>query len=451
MRVVESPKTRYVAVGDADVAYQVLGDGPVDLLYFYGLGSHIEVFWGVPEFAEFLQRLASFSRLIFFDRRGTGASDGVARNAIPTWEEWTEDVAAVLDAAGSERAAILAAADAGPIAVLFAAMHPERVSALVLVNSSARYPVDDDYPAGASPDEIDALVNLLGAGWGTPELISIVNPSMAENVEYLEATARMARAAATPRTAAAQYDYIFRSLDVRQLLPLIQVPTLILHSATSPIVPVEHGRYLAEHIEGATFIELPGGDIFAITPNNYVVAVEIAEFLTGERPTVEIERVLTTMLFTDIVASTELAASLGDNRWRSLLDAHDRTVRDQLRRHRGREIKTTGDGFFASFDGPARAIRCAQAIIEATKKLDTTLRVGLHTGEVEVRGDNLGGLAVHIAARVGALAGPGEVLVSSTVKDLVVGSGIEFTDRGEHQLKGVPDTWHIYQVTGPHP
>jgi class 3 adenylate cyclase len=438
----------YVAVGEADVAYQVVGDGPVDLLYFYGLGSNIEVFWGVPEFAEFLKRLASFSRLIFFDRRGTGASDGVPRNAIPTWEEWTEDVMAVLDAAGSERAAILAATDAGPIAVLFAAMHPERVSALALLNTSARYQVADDYPGGASPDEVDALVQLLGAGWGTPELIRLTDPSMADDVEYLQSTARLARAAATPRTAAAQYDYILRTLDVRQALPLIQVPTLVLHSVASPIIPIEHGRYLAEHIEGATLVELPLGDIFAITPNNYVVAVEVAEFLTGERPAVEIERLLTTMLFTDIVGSTQRAASLGDERWRTLLDAHDRTIRDQLRRHRGREIETSGDGFFASFDGPARAIRCAQAIVEAVGTLGIELRVGLHTGECEVRGDHLGGLAVHIAARVGALAAPGEILISGTVKDLVVGSGIEFTDRGEHELKGVPGTWKLFAPKG---
>jgi len=446
MSMDQFPKTQYVAVGDTDVAYQVVGDGSLDLLYFYGLGSHIEVFWAVPEFAEFLQRLASFSRLIFFDRRGTGASDGVPRNAIPTWEEWTEDVLAVLDAAGSERAAILAAADAGPIAVQFAAMHPERVSALILLNTTARYMIDDDYPAGASPDVIDALVKLFAATWGTPELIRQTDPSMADHAAYLESTARMARAASTPRTAAAQYDYILRSLDVRQALPLIQVPTLVLHVAASPFIPIEHGRYLADHIEGATLVELPGADMFAVTPDNYVIAVEVAEFLTGERPTVEIERVLTTMLFTDIVGSTERAASLGDQRWRSLLDAHDRTVRDQLRRHRGREIETSGDSFFAAFDGPARAIRCAQAIVDATEALGIELRVGLHTGEVEVRGDHLGGLAVHIAARVGALAGPGEVLVSGTVKDLVVGSGIEFLTRGEHELKGVPGSWPLYAI-----
>jgi len=332
--------------------------------------------------------------------------------------------------------------------VLFAAMHPERVTALILLNTAARYPFADDYPPGASPDAVDALVALLGDTWGTPELISLTDPSMADDMEYLQSTARMARAAATPRTAGAQYDYILRTLDVRPALRLIQVPTLVLHVGASPIVPIEHGRYLAEQIDGATFLEIPGGDIFAVTPDNYVVAVEVAEFLTGVRPTVEIERLLATMLFTDIVGSTERAATLGDERWRLLLDAHDRTVRDELRRFGGREIDAAGDGFFAAFDGPARAIRCAKAIVEATGRLGIELRVGLHTGECEVRGDGLGGLPVHIAARVGALATSGEVLVSGTVKDLVVGSGIEFTNHGEHELKGVPGSWKLFAVEG---
>ncbi len=440
------PETRYVAVGDADVAYQVLGEGPIDLLYFYGLGSHLEMCWYLPEVAEFLDRLASFSRLIYFDRRGTGASDGVPRNAIPTWEEWTADVEAVLDAAGSERAAILAAADAGPVAVLFAAMHPERVSALVLVNTSARYPVADDYPAGAPPEALEAMVEMLGGMWGTPDLIAVTDPSMAGDPEYLQAGARMARAAATPRTARAQYDYILRSLDVRHVLPHLQVPTLVMNVTDSPIVSADHGRYLAEHVPGARFLEVPGGDIYASTPGNYAIATEVAQFLTGEASEIEVQRRLSTMLFTDIVGSTERAASMGDQRWSHLLDAHDRAIRDQLRRLAGKEIATAGDGFFAAFDGPGRAIRCAKAIVAATSDLGLELRAGLHTGEVEVRGDTLGGLAVHIAARVGALAAPKEVLVSRTVKDLVVGSGIEFADRGSHQLKGVPGTWDLFAV-----
>jgi class 3 adenylate cyclase len=323
-------------------------------------------------------------------------------------------------------------------------MRPELVSALVLFNTTARYLQADDYPIGAPPEAVDALVQIIATGWGTDELTRSANPSMADDAEWIRFTSRAIRSSATPRTAAAQFNYILRN-DVREALPLIQAPTLVLHVGASVLVPITHGRYLAEHIDGATFVELPGGDS-TTTPELYVIADEVAEFLTGERPVVEIERVLTTMLFTDIVGSTERAASLGDERWRVLLDAHDRTVRDQLGRHRGREVETSGDSFFASFDGPARAIRCAQAIVKATGTLGVELRVGLHTGECEVRGDHLGGLAVHIAARVGALAASGEVLVSGTVKDLVVGSGIEFIDRGEHQLKGVPGSWKLFAV-----
>jgi class 3 adenylate cyclase/pimeloyl-ACP methyl ester carboxylesterase len=438
----DRPKTRYVAVGDADVAYQVLGDGSLDLLFCYGLGSHIEFNWQVPVVAEFLDRLASLFRLIIFDRRGTGASDGVPRTAVPTLEDWTEDIAAVLDATGSQRTAILATIDTGPIAILYAAMHPERVSALVLLNTFARFIEADDYPIGASPEALDAFVEMVAAAWGTPEFLALANPSA--DSEFLHLTSQVLRASATPRTAAAQYNNVLRN-DVREVLPLVQVPTLVLHVKEQPASPVDLGRYLAEHIDGATFVELPGGDL-SFTPANHVVVDEVVEFLTGERPVIEVERILSTVLFTDIVASTERAASLGDRRWRSLLDAHDRAVREQLRRFRGREINTTGDGFVASFDGPARAIRCAQAIIEVAGKLGVELRAGLHTGECEVRGDDLGGLAVHIAARVGALAAPGEVLVSGTVKDLVVGSGIEFAERGENALKGVPGSWKLFAV-----
>lgn len=443
---VKSPETRYVSVGDADVAYQVLGKGPPDLLYSYGMGSHIEFAWESPAYAEFYDRLASFSRLIMFDRRGTGSSDGVSRAAIPTWEEWAEDIVAVLGAAGSDRAAILAATDSGPIAILLAAMHPELVSALILFNTTCRYLYADNYPIGAAPEAVDALVGMLSAGWGTDELTRLANPSMSEDAEWIRFTSKAIRASATPRTAAAQYDYILRN-DVRQALPLIQAPTLVLHARDNVLVPIAHGRYLAEHIEGATFVELPGGDSTS-TPELYVIADEVAEFLTGERPVLKAERILTTVLFTDIVGSTARAASLGDQRWRSLLDAHDRTVREHLHRFRGREINTTGDGFVASFDGPARAIRCAQAITEAAEALGVRVRGGLHTGECEVRGDDLGGLAVHIAARVAALAAPGEILVSGTVTDLVVGSGIEFNERGEHELKGVPGTWRLFAVQG---
>ena len=442
----ERPETRYVAVGDADVAYQVIGEGPKDLLFFYGLGSHIDLFWDNPVASRFIQRLASFCRMIIFDRRGTGASDSFARSAIPTWEEWTDDVLAVLDAAGSCQAAIFATVDSGPIAILFAAMHPERVSSLILLNVAARWLVADDYQIGASLESVDPFVEMIETMWGTNELAGVTNPSMANDTAFLDSLAKIMRASATPRMAAAQYDYILR-VDVRHALPLLEMPTLVFHLREHAFISVEHGRYLADHIKGARFVALSGGDA-TLTPDNDVIADEIIEFVTGERPAVEVERILTTVLFSDIAGSTSRAATLGDRRWRLLLDAHDHAVRDQIQRFRGREVNTTGDGFVVSFDGPARAINCAQALVDATANLGIDIRIGLHTGECEVRGDDLGGLAVHIAARVVALAGPGEILVSSTVKDLVVGSGIEFADRGEHDLKGVPESWRLFAVAG---
>jgi class 3 adenylate cyclase/alpha-beta hydrolase superfamily lysophospholipase len=439
-------ETQYVSVGDADVAYQVLGDGPPDLLVFNGLGGHLELAWQVPNQSEFFTRLASLGRLILFDRRGTGMSDGVPRDAIPTWEDLAEDAGTVLDAVGSTRAVILAQAETGPMAVLFAAMHPRRVAALVLVSTYARYQVADDYPIGVSTEAIDAIVAMVQAKWGTPELVRLAMPSRVDDVEFLERTSTMLRSSATPRTAAAQFDYLLRRLDVRPALPLVQVPTLVLNARDSVLFPAAQGRYLADRIEGAKFVELTGPDMGFNADNAAAIAGEIAEFLTGERP-VEIERILATVLFSDIGDSTATAASLGDRRWRSLLEAHDRAVREQLRRFGGREINTTGDGFIASFDGPARAIRCAEAILEATRALGIEVRAGLHAGECDVRGEDLGGLAVHIAARVAARAGPGEVIVSGTVKDLVVGSGIEFRDRGDHELKGVPGTWRLFAVS----
>jgi class 3 adenylate cyclase len=400
--------------------------------------AHLEMFWEVPESAEYLRRLASFSRLIFFDRRGTGASDGIARNAIPTWEECAEDVMAVLDAVGSERAALLASLDSGPIAIMFAAMHPERVSSLILVTTSARYSFAEDYPIGVALEDVEAMVAFLGETWGSLDMARITNPSLPPAGDLVKRLARVIRCSATPRTAAAQFDVTLRG-DARQALPLVQAPTLVLHALENAIVPVEHGRFLADNIEGARFVELAGGDV-GLTPATYQLIDEVAEFITGERPVVEVERILTTILFTDIVGSTERAAALGDQRWRAALDEHDQAVRDQLGRFRGREVNTTGDGFVVSFDGPARAVRCAQAIIDATARAGLELRIGLHTGECEVRGEDLGGLSVHIAARVAALAESGEILVSGTVKDLVIGSEIDFVDRGERGLKGVPGT-----------
>ena len=443
------PETQYVTVGDSDVAYKVFGDGPVDLLYFYGLGSHVDIFGEEEGSARLLDSISSFSRLVYFDRRGTGASDGIAIDAAPTWEVWTEDVRAVLDAVGSERAAIFASRDAGPIAMLFAVAHPARVSALVLANTSARFLVADDYPIGLGHEIIESQINLVQSLWGKPDFVRLMNPAVAEDAGFAREYARRLRASATPRTAAAQYRYIMESVDVRAVLPLIQAPTLVIHTSHNPIVPLEHGRYLAEHVAGAKFVEVPGrGVSFNDDQVRDIALDEISQFLTGERSLVDIDRVLTTVVFSDMVASTQRAAALGDARWHRLLDDHDRAVRDQLRRFRGREIKTMGDGFLVCFDGPARAIRCAQAIIGAARELDVEVRVGIHSGECEIRGDDLAGLTVHVAARVGALAGPGQVLVSRTVVDLVAGSGIGFSDRGEHELKGVPGTWRLFSVQG---
>lgn len=439
-------ETRYVSVGDADVAYKVVGEGPRDLLYFSPLGGNLDLLWGPAFQADFVGQLAASCRVILFDRRGTGVSDAVPRNVIPTWENLSEDAGVVLDVVGAERAAILATAETGPMAVLFAATHPDRVSALALANTYARYLADLDYPMGFAPDAFEHLLQMTLDQWGSIEFAKFAVPSRSDDVDFLEMVAMTMRSSATPRNAVAQYEYLAHNIDVRSVLPLIQVPTLVLHTRETPWPTLEIGRYLAQHIDGAKLVELPGADIGMAGDHMEALTEELVEFLTGERP-VEINRILTSVLFTDIVDSTAQAAALGDRRWRALLDAHDQTVRVQLQRFRGREIKTTGDGFLAAFEGPARAIRCAQSIVEATRSHGIELRAGMHTGECEVRGEDLGGLAVHIAARVGATAVAGEVLVSSTVKDLVAGSGLSFENRGEHDLKGIPGKWRLFAVT----
>lgn len=442
----EPPDTQYVTIGDADVAYQVFGDGPRDVLLGNSLGGHVDVMWQVPDEAEYLTQLSKFSRVLHMDRRGCGASDSLAWNAAPTWEEFAEDITTVLDAAKSAVTDIIAVNEVGPIAILFAAMHPERVGSLVLINTAARYIEADDYPIGVAPAALDAIIESIATSWGKEEIAAATNPTRAHDREFIKGVARQFRASATPRTAAAQLRYFLTSMDVRAFLPLVQAPTLVLQVRESPFIVFSHGQYLAEHIPGATLIDMPGGDMNP--PYGPEAVSDIAEFLTGDRVLVDPERILTTVLFSDIVASTERAASLGDKRWRSLLDAHDGIVRAQIRRFRGREINTTGDGFVVSFDGPARAVRCAQAIVSATREHGIDLRVGLHTGECEVRGDDLGGLAVHIAARIGAFATTQQIVVSGTLKDLVIGSGIEFDDRGEHVLKGVPGIWKLFSVRG---
>jgi class 3 adenylate cyclase len=437
----EYPTTNYVPVGDSDVAYQVVGDGACDMLCVYPLGTHLDLVWSSPLHAKPLSVLAANGRVILLDRRGTGASGRLTGTTMPTWEKLSEDILAVLDAAGSTRTAIMGSVETGPIAVLFAAMHPERVSSLTLRTTTARYPQAPDYPIGVPHDMAEGALELLAKTWGTEELARLLYPS-ASDPDVLRQAALLHRASATPREAVAQYRYFIRNVDVREVLPLVRVPTLVVHSQDSALIPISHGRYLAEHIPGARLVERPGGDV---GPDDEAVGL-IVEFVTGTRPSIEADRVLTTLVFTDIVSSTERAAALGDLRWRGLLDAHDRVVREQLRRFRGREVNTTGDGFLASFDGPARAIRCGREIVEAAASLGVDVRVGVHCGECEVRGADLGGLSVHVGARIGALAEAGEVLVSQMVKDLVSGSGIEFQHRGEHELKGVPGSWELFAV-----
>jgi class 3 adenylate cyclase len=432
-------------VTGADIAYQVLGDGPLDLVYLNGLTEHIDMQWEHPLMARFLERLASFSRLIIFDRRGAGASDPVPLDALPTWEEWTEDLRTVLDAVGSERTAIYAELDAGPVGMIYAATHPERTSALILGNTSARYTQAEDYPEGFSAEAVEEIAKWFGATWGTEEFIARTFPSMASDPAFLRWRAKLMRATATPRTAEAQYRYIF-GFDVRSVLSTIAVPTLVLHRSNFALVPIQHGRYLADHIPNARFVEVAGGDAWFFTKDAEEVLDEVAEFLTGVSPPGAPDRMLATVLFSDIAGSTKRAAQLGDRSWRALLDAHYQILRAELDRFDGREVVTTGDGLFATFTGPARAISCALAMRDAIQALGIEIRVGLHTGEVEVDGENLAGIAVHIGAKVAAAAQPGEVLVSRTVADLVAGSGIPFQNRGVHRLKGVPGSWQLYAV-----
>jgi class 3 adenylate cyclase len=444
--VIELPEIKYARIGDADVAYAVFGGGSRDLLICSGLGAHVDLIWQISKAAEFLQKLAKFRRVIFMDRRGSGASDPVPLMAVPTWEEMAEDIMAVLDVTGSDVADLLALNEVGPIAILVAAMHPERVGSLVLINTAARYAAAADYPIGVESDVIRAIGDVMASTWGSEDFAAVTDPDQANDPEFVKTLARMHRAAATPHTASAQFKYLLESMDVRQFLPLVQAPSLVLQATESAFTYLEHARFLADHLPAATLVEMPGGNMtMPFAPN---AISEITEFLTGERPPIEVDRVLTTILFTDIVGSTERAAQEGDRRWGQILEAHHQAVRAELRRYRGVEIDTAGDGFFATFDGPARAIRCACAVRDSVRSAGVEIRVGLHTGEVQIFGDTYSGLGVHIGARVGAQAGAGEVLVSRTVVDLVVGSGIAFTERGEHELKGVPGRWKLFSVVG---
>jgi class 3 adenylate cyclase len=410
-----------------------------------GWVSNIDQFWTEPSFARFLHRLAAFSRLIVFDKRGTGLSDRVPVEELPTLEERMDDVRAVMDAAGSERAALLGHSEGGNMCILFAATYPDRASALVLVGSYAKRIRSDDYPWAPAWDERIREIEETERSWADPDVVRTLAPSRAEDAGFVAWLTRYLRASASPKAGAGLLR-MNSMIDVRDVLPTIRVPTLLVYRSHDRDVNVEEGRYIASRIHGARLVELPGQDHLMWTGNADAIADEVEDFLTGTRRGPEPDRVLATVLFTDIAGSTARAAEIGDRAWKQLIDRHDEAIRRQLDRWRGREVETAGDGFLATFDGPARAVRCATSVVDAVRELGLDVRAGVHTGEVELADGNVRGIAVHIGSRVAALAAPGEVLVSRTVVDLVAGSGIAFTDRGEHSLKGVPSVWQLFAV-----
>jgi pimeloyl-ACP methyl ester carboxylesterase len=441
------PETRYTRNGDVNIAYQVVGDGPLDLVFVHGWAWSFDPGWDMEPIARFYRRLASFSRLILFDKRGTGLSDRVPPDNLPTLETRMDDMRAVMDAVGVERAAVLGHSEGGAMCALFAATYPARTKALVMVGSPARTMWAPDYPLGATDEELEELERSILEGWNADlvrALLQVYGPSIVDDEEQVRAYARAAARGASP-TAAAALTRMSAMVDVRHVLPVIRVPTLVLHRADE--VLADASRYVGERIPGARVVEVPGTDHMPWLGDQERILEEIEEFLTGVRPHPALDRVLATVLFTDIVGSTELAADLGDRRWRDLLEQHNTLVRRELDRFRGRELSTAGDGFLATFDGPARAIACACSIRDAARRLGLQIRFGLHTGELELAGSEIRGIAVHTGARVVGKAGPGEVLASSTVRDLVAGSGLEFEDRGSHELKGVPGEWRLYAVS----
>jgi class 3 adenylate cyclase len=440
------PETRYARSEDVSIAYQVVGEGELDLVLAFQFVSHLDLVWESPLQAAFIQHLASFARVILFDRRGVGLSDPVDRPA--TLEERMDDVRAVMDAAGSERAALLGMSEGATVCMLFAATYPERTSGLVLWGAMARSTAAEDYPWASTREAVlEANDELIAPLWGQGATIEIFAPSLADDPRARELQARYERQAASPKQVN-QILHMFLDTDVRDALPLIQAPTLVLHRRGDHAVNVGAARWLASQIENSTYVELEGEDHAPWVGDTRPPLDEIEAFLTGVRPAVKPDRVLATVLFTDIVDSTRLVEEMGDRRWRELLAEHQDLVRRELGRFQGREVKTTGDGFLAIFDGPTRAVECAKAIADEVPALGIQVRAGLHSGEVELIDDDVGGIAVHIAARICALAGSGKVLISRTVRDLTVGSGMELEALGSHSLKGVGEEWELYEVAG---
>jgi class 3 adenylate cyclase/pimeloyl-ACP methyl ester carboxylesterase len=442
-----APEINYVKSEDGYIAYQVFGRGPFDIMLIGNWASNIEVMWEHPSMARYLDRLGQFARVICFDKRGAGLSDPVSLGALPTLEHWMDDARVVLDAVGSKETALIGDAEGGPMAMMFAATFPGRTRALVLVNTFARMLRGADYPIGMPAEAAERLLQIWERSWGTGIVLELSAPSVADDPEMQRWVGRYMRLSAPPAASTRMYRWVLQ-VDVRSVLPSIQAPTLILHRVENRHYRVPMGRYLAEHIPGAKYVEFPGADWYPPFVNAQPVLDEIEEFLTGARPVPAQDRILATVLFTDIVGSTDLAARLGDQRWLDLRAAHDGLVRTHLDRYRGKEVATTGDGFLATFDGPARAVRCASEIASSVRSLGIEIRAGLHSGEVEIQDGQIAGIAVHIAARVMALAGKGQVLVSGTLKDLVVGSAIRFSDRGAHSLRGIPGEWRLFEVIG---
>jgi pimeloyl-ACP methyl ester carboxylesterase len=448
----ETPPVRYARSGDVSVAYRTIGDAPREIVMVPGYISHMDVMMENPRMRPFFNRLLRFARVTVFDKRGTGMSDPV--EGVPTLEDRMDDVRAVMDTVGIERASLIGFSEGAPMSILFSATYPQRVQALVLVGGMARSTWAPDYP-WARPREalLEALEELTLPRWGEGDSVDYFAPSTADDPEQRAWWAKVERQGGSP-SMARKLSQMFFEVDVRKVLPLVQAPTLLLHRKGDRVVSSGASKWMASQIKGARFVDLPGIDHVSFAGDSTALANEIEEFLTGERPLPpqEFERVLATVMFSDIVGSTERTAAAGDRPWLDLLERHHAIVRRELERYRGREVKTMGDGFMATFDGPARGIRCARSMVDGVHDIGLQLRVGLHTGEVEqVAANDIGGMAVNIAARIGARAGTDEVLVSSTVKDLVAGSGIVFQERGSHALKGVPGEWSLHAVVGDGP
>ena len=438
-----APSTKYAKCGNIHIAYQVIGDGPIDLVFVPGFASHLEFQWEEPTQARFFKRLSTFCRLIRFDKRGVGLSDRIDK--MPTLEERMEDVRAVMDEVGSMRAALLGLSEGGPLSLLFSAIYPDRTIALILWNTYAKLLWAEDYKIGVPIELVSNFNQRLEQSWGRQgKYMKVFCPSFIDDLQFRSWWEQFERLSHSPG-AALEALLLNEKIDVRELLPLIRVPTLVINNVDDQVTPNPMLKYLSERIQNAKYVEVPGIDHFAWRERDGVTS-EIEKFLTGKRSYTDIDRQLATVLFTDIVRSTEQAVDLGDQTWRNVLDRHDKILRQNIERFRGEIIDTAGDGMLASFDGPARAIHCACTLIEEIPAIGINIRIGIHTGEVEVRKTGIAGVAVHIGARIAALAGENEILVSNTVKDLVVGSGISFSDRGWHELKGLPEKWHLLSV-----